>query len=133
MARQAPASAGYFEHTLRGKVAQRIEMTEEQPMPRGVGLAVHFDVDCIDFTDAPLATTILGAAKITGKTSGGWTLAAAATNDRGVTAELALRAGWSEADMADRLEARLEERMEDADAPLSDLSFLWDDSARGPW
>ena len=29
-----------------------------------------------DFIDAPLATTILGAAKITGKTSGGWTLAA---------------------------------------------------------
>jgi hypothetical protein len=29
-----------------------------------------------DFTDAPLATTILGAAKITGKTAGGWTLAA---------------------------------------------------------
>src|SRR5262245_6524039 len=29
-----------------------------------------------DFVDAPRATTILGAAKITGKTAGGWTLAA---------------------------------------------------------
>ena len=29
-----------------------------------------------DFIDAPHATTILGAAKITGKTAGGWTLAA---------------------------------------------------------
>ena len=62
-----------------------------------------------------------------------WTLAASATDDRAVAAELAVRAEWPESEMVDRLEARLEERMEDADAPLSDLSFLWDDTARGPW
>ena len=35
-----------------------------------------------DFIDAPHATTILGAAKITGKTPGGWTLAAARRGHR---------------------------------------------------
>ena len=62
-----------------------------------------------------------------------WTAAAATTDDRGVKAELALRARWPEAEFPDRLEARLEERMADMDAPVSDLSFLWNDDARGPW
>ena len=62
-----------------------------------------------------------------------WTLAAETTNDRGVQSELALRAGWPESEMPDRLEARLEERMADRDEPVSDLSFLWNDDARGPW
>ena len=62
-----------------------------------------------------------------------WTVAAATTNDRGVQAELALRAGWPEPEMPDRIEARLEERMADMEAPVSDLSFLWNDDARGPW
>jgi hypothetical protein len=62
-----------------------------------------------------------------------WTLAAEATNDRGVQSELALRAGWPEPEIPDRLEARLEERMTELDAPVSDLAFLWDESARGPW
>jgi hypothetical protein len=64
---------------------------------------------------------------------GWWTVAQESTGDPGVQAELALRAQWPEQEMPDRLEARLEERMADMDAPLSDLSFLWDDSARGPW
>ena len=62
-----------------------------------------------------------------------WTLAGEATDDRAVAAELAVRAGWPEPEMPDRIEARLEERMNDVDAPVSDLSFLWDDTARGPW
>jgi hypothetical protein len=62
-----------------------------------------------------------------------WTVAAATTNDRAVQAELALRAGWPEPEIPDRLESRLEERMADMDAPVSDLSFLWNDGARGPW
>ena len=37
------------------------------------------------------------------------------------------------ADRIDALESRLEERMADMDAPVSDLSFLWDDGARGPF
>jgi hypothetical protein len=68
-----------------------------------------------------------------GVARGWWTVAQQTTNDPGVQAELALRAQWPEREMPDRLEARLEERMADMDAPLSDLSFLWDDSARGPW
>ena len=47
--------------------------------------------------------------------------------------ERVARAGWPEPEIPDRLEARLEERMTDIDAPVSDLSFLWDESARGPW
>ena len=62
-----------------------------------------------------------------------WTLAAEATDDRHVQSELAIRAGWRESELPDRLEARLEERMADMDAPVSDLSFLWNDDARGPW
>lgn len=62
-----------------------------------------------------------------------WTLAAEATDDRGVQSELAIRAGWPEPEIPDRLEARLEERMADIEAPVSDLSFLWNDEARGPW
>jgi hypothetical protein len=62
-----------------------------------------------------------------------WTLAAEATDDRRVQDELRIRASWPEAEMPDRLEARLEERMAEIDAPVSDLSFLWDDGARGPW
>jgi hypothetical protein len=62
-----------------------------------------------------------------------WTLAGEATDDRGVHAELAVRAGWPEPEMPDRVEARLAERMAEVDAPVSDLSFLWDDGARGPW
>jgi hypothetical protein len=62
-----------------------------------------------------------------------WTLAGEATDDPGVHAELAVRAGWPEPEMSDRIEARLDERMSEVDAPVSDLSFLWDDGARGPW
>jgi hypothetical protein len=62
-----------------------------------------------------------------------WTLAGEATDDRGIHAELAIRAGWPEPEMPARIEARLEERMDEVDAPVSDLSFLWDDGARGPW
>jgi hypothetical protein len=62
-----------------------------------------------------------------------WTLAGESTPDRGVSDELRLRAGWPETEIPDRLEAHLEERMEATDAPVSDLSFLWDDGARGPW
>lgn len=62
-----------------------------------------------------------------------WTLAAEATGDRRVQDELRIRATWPEPEMADRLEARLEERMGEVDAPVSDLAFLWDDGARGPW
>jgi hypothetical protein len=62
-----------------------------------------------------------------------WTLAQETTGDSGVQAELAIRAQWPEREMPDRLEARLDERMADMDAPLSDLSFFWDDAARGPW
>jgi hypothetical protein len=62
-----------------------------------------------------------------------WVLAGESTNDRTVQDELRIRASWPEPEMADRLEARLEQRMEDIDAPVSDLSFLWDDGARGPW
>jgi len=62
-----------------------------------------------------------------------WTLAGESTDDRAVHAELALRAGWPEPEIPDRLEARLEERMGETDAPVSDLSFLWNDGARGPW
>ncbi|MGE3401492.1 MAG: DUF5916 domain-containing protein [Vicinamibacterales bacterium] len=40
---------------------------------RRIGRAPQLDADG-DFTDAPAATTILGAAKVTGKTSGGWSL-----------------------------------------------------------
>ena len=47
--------------------------------------------------------------------------------------ELEERASWPEPEIPDRLEARLDERMADMGAPLSDLSFLWDDDARGPW
>ena len=62
-----------------------------------------------------------------------WTLAGEATDDRGVHEELRVRAGWPEIEIPDRLEARLEERMAETEAPVSDLSFLWDDGARGPW
>ena len=62
-----------------------------------------------------------------------WILAGKATGDAGVQRELAERARWPEPEIPDRLEARLEERMEDTKAPLSDLSFLWSDEARGPW
>ena len=62
-----------------------------------------------------------------------WTVAGESTDDRGVHEELEERARWPEPEIPDRLEARLEERMEDTAAPLSDLSFLWDDGARGPW
>ena len=62
-----------------------------------------------------------------------WTLAGEATEDRRVHDELELRAAWPEPEIPDRLEARLEDRMVEIDAPLSDLSFLWDDGARGPW
>ena len=64
---------------------------------------------------------------------GWWTLAGESTDDRGVRDELRIRASWPEPEIPDRLEAHLEERMEETDAPVSDLSFLWDDSARGPW
>jgi hypothetical protein len=62
-----------------------------------------------------------------------WLVAGESTDDRGVREELRIRAGWPETEMVDRLEARLEERMEAVEAPVSDLSFLWDDGARGPW
>lgn len=62
-----------------------------------------------------------------------WTLAGESTDDRGVHKELEERARWPEPEIPDRLEARLEERMEDTLHPLSDLSFLWNDEARGPW
>lgn len=62
-----------------------------------------------------------------------WTIAGESTSDRGVHAELEERASWPEPEIPDRLEARLDRRMEDTGAPLSDLSFLWDDQARGPW
>jgi hypothetical protein len=62
-----------------------------------------------------------------------WTLAGKSTGDRAVQSELGIRATWPEPEIPDRLEARLEERMDDVAAPLSDLSFLWSDEARGPW
>jgi hypothetical protein len=62
-----------------------------------------------------------------------WTLAGESTGDRAVSSELAIRASWPEPEIPDRLEARLEERMDDVEAPLSDLSFLWNDDAKGPW
>ncbi len=62
-----------------------------------------------------------------------WMLAGEATEDRTVHEELAERATWPEKEMPDRLEARLAARMDDVEAPVSDLSFLWDDGARGPW
>lgn len=64
---------------------------------------------------------------------GWWTMAQGTTSDRGVQSELELRAAWPESEMPDRLEERLEQRMAEMDAPLSDLSFLWSDDARGPW
>ncbi len=64
---------------------------------------------------------------------GWWTLAGESTDDRGVHDELRIRASWPEPEIPDRLEAHLEARMEAIDEPMSDLSFLWDDSARGPW
>lgn len=62
-----------------------------------------------------------------------WTLAGESTDDRAVHDELRVRAGWPETEMPDRLEARLEARMNDMDTPVSDLSFFWDDAARGPF
>jgi hypothetical protein len=62
-----------------------------------------------------------------------WTLAGETSDDRGVRAELRVRASWPETEMPDRLETRLEERMSDTESPVSDLSFFWDDQARGPW
>lgn len=61
-----------------------------------------------------------------------WSLAGEATDDLGIREELRRRAGWPETEFPARVEGRLEERMADLDSPVGDLSFLWDDHARGP-
>ena len=46
--------------------------------------------------------------------------------------ELAIRMGWRDAEIPDRLDQRREERLADLDHPASDLSFLWDEGAFAP-
>jgi len=61
-----------------------------------------------------------------------WATAAESTNDPDVREQLRLRASWRDAEVPDRLDAHLAERLADLDHPLTDLSFLWNDRARGP-
>ncbi len=61
-----------------------------------------------------------------------WMLARETSDDPAVREGIAVRMGWPDRDVPQRLEAHLEERMADMDDSVGDLSFLWRDGARGP-
>ena len=61
-----------------------------------------------------------------------WALARETSGDPDVRDEVNLRMRWFDREAPDRLEEHLEERMEDMDHPVSDLSFFWSEGTRGP-
>lgn len=61
-----------------------------------------------------------------------WALARETSPSPEVRGAIDLRMRWPDRETPDRLEEHLEERMEDVDSPVSDLSFLWSDGAPGP-
>ncbi len=56
-----------------------------------------------------------------------WLVTRESCSDDAIRDGIALRMGWRDAEVPERLEQHLAGRMDDQDRPLSDLSFLWDD------